>query len=435
MSDQPDLELEARLRRQFATAGLTPEEEAELSRLGRSIGGRDFARRRGLGFAAVPALAVAAAAAVFAGVLGFNAYRLATTPRGVPTGASPAAVPSASPAVAPSPTPDLAVMAAETPLQTVPSPGQALVVRSIREDGAELSSFKVPADATWLQVRSGRAYFVLGGRLQSNLADGSAHEDLGPMALGGFSSLVVSPDGQRWLWNVTQQNGNQITSAVHLAGRGVADRVVTSASETQTILKPVAWTAGGPVLVHSLLGIGGYILFHPWAGTADRLDVSTGARRPLTTNQAGSAANCEFDDLSADGTVACIAYDGQVRPLLRLIGPSGSPRDLVLPGGDRVAGIARFSPDGRTVAVSSSPQVGADQPQEQYHSYLVHVDSLAVETLGGPGLQVGAWLPDGHLALFEDDRTTPGRAGLYVWRAAGAPARISDFWRLDGVFG
>ena len=79
----------------------------------------------------------------------------------------------------------------------------------------------------------------------------------------------MSPDGKRWLWDTFDAN---LGSQVHLAGDGLAPRVVAQMQSGNASVHAYSWTAGGAFISHHPNGIGGYILFDGPFGPVDRLD-------------------------------------------------------------------------------------------------------------------------------------------------------------------
>ncbi len=93
---------------------------------------------------------------------------------------------------------------------------------------------------------------VLKGLTPSNTV-----ETLGPLAGYTAGPVIVSPDGQHWMWSSSSPSGTRTNSKLMLATRGAPDRVVAQETSEQNHLQPLRWTATGPTYDRIPTGIGG----------------------------------------------------------------------------------------------------------------------------------------------------------------------------------
>src|SRR6266853_3047722 len=235
----------------------------------------------------------------------------------------------------------------------------ATSVRLMRPDGKEVDRLTVKQGTRVARAAGGRV-FVLGetGALKAIHRDGSV-EDLGSLGVGPPTGFVVSPDGKRWLWSTLE--GNQL-SQVHLAGDGLAPRVVAQIQSGNTSVRAYSWTAGGGFISHQPNGIGGYILFDASLGPADRLDPDKYSTTPVQTG------NCMFSDMAGDQTVACFPPGSDPNsPAISVMRKDGTTKTLQL-AMPRFAqeGDAFFSRDGSRLSVAGAANAGTNNQPEQY---------------------------------------------------------------------
>src|SRR4029077_3777961 len=206
---------------------------------------------------------------------------------------TPGASPNSTSVASPSPSPVLIVVAEEPPTGYLTGP---TTVRLMRPDGKEVDRLSVEQKSRVARA-AGARIFVIGdlGSLKAIHRDGSV-ENLGSLGSTPPSGFVVSPDGKRWLWDTSDAN---MGSQVHLAGEGLAPRVVAQMPSGNASVHAYSWTAAGAFISHQPNGIGGYILFDSPFGPVDRMDPDKYTTTPVQTG------NCIFSDMAGDGSVAC----------------------------------------------------------------------------------------------------------------------------------
>jgi hypothetical protein len=192
----------------------------------------------------------------------------------------------------------------------------------------------------------------------------------------------------------------------------------------------VAWTAGGAVVADEPVGIGGYILFRRTFGATSLIDVDSGALRPLT------GADCAFNDLAADGAVACIV-DGREGPntggpvRLRIRPSAGPAVEVRLPSGVQQAGAAYFSPGGPWMTLASSPATAA--ADEPVTDELVDRHDGSVHPLPVSGLIPVGWLPGDRILADRPSGIQGGDPGTWMIVPAAGATRLSTAATAVGV--
>jgi hypothetical protein len=259
-------------------------------------------------------------------------------------GNSVSSTPSPRPTASPTPT-------SGPPLLVVADPSDyafagAITVRFYWLDGTEVSHVMLPASTQVVAARGARVFVLSNGKLRGLHRDGSFEElaDLGKSGGG----VTPSPDGTRWLWStdVSNAGSSTITSAIHLAGDGLKDRVIITNTEGAHVLRPYEWTNVGAFLAHTVQGIGAYVPFGLPLGPVDRLNVETATATPIANSD-----TCQFSDMSADGTIACFPSHSTVR----LAYPDGHVTDIPLSTPRfESSGDAFFSLDGRHLTVAGA---------------------------------------------------------------------------------
>jgi hypothetical protein len=318
---------------------------------------------------------------------------------------------------------------------TIPGPGgnaAPTTVKLIHPDGTVANSLNVKAGVELLRAAGSRIFIKEPGALKAIHADGSV-EDLGPIddQIFGFAA---SPDGSRWMWGTIDSN-NQ--GQVHVAGTGIAPRVVAQSHQDAVSIQPFSWTPVAPFLVHAKVGIGGYILFSPANGPVEKLDSTS-----LTPTAMPQTDRCAFSDMARDGTIACFSGTGQQSRGLNLIAADGKTTTIQL-AVPRFAqdGDAYFSPDGKQVTVAGAESVGNAEPAqpERYGTDLILVKDASIQrlTLDGvrlaPYLQAQSWLDDGSLVVWRPDKAAGGPPGIFVVSPSGAARQISQGGFAVGV--
>ena len=345
---------------------------------------------------------------------------------GLPNG-SPTPSPSVQPgtpspsASATSPTSPLAgvvIVIAEP--QAFPLPGQVITVRLLRPDGTERNHFIVP-DGYSVVAASGSRIFILGQGLLKALGPDGVSADLG--ALGSDTQgVVVSPDGNRWLWSSARFGYDTISSAVHLGGIATAPKIVEQSTEVARALRPFAWTSRGVFIEHGAVGIGGYILFSPATGAVDRLDADRQTVAPLART-----GDCAFSDLSSDGTIAC--FPSSDLHSLALLFADGHRLSVSLSGSRfNLVGDAYFGPMVGTLVVAGASGVGAAGLPEEFETDLVNESDGSRRPFGPagvrPAMRAASWLPDGSLVVWRPKGASGGDPGIYILDSSGRGAEI-----------
>lgn len=360
-----------------------------------------------------------------AGVLGVAGLAGGCGPRGTTV-----VTPAVAPATPPGPASQL-VAVLDRPLGTVSN-----TLRLVDSAANVAATVPVPADAEAMSAAGEHVLIAGGGRLSVIGRNGSVQQlasipdDTATDTIAGF---IASPDGHRWLWTSVSQSPDGVAhSRLHLGGDGIATTLLADRFATGRVLRPVAWTRGGPVVADEPLGIGGYILFRREFGPTMLVDTSSGALRPLT------GADCALSDLSSDGTVACVR-EGREGPnhsgtvTLRVIGPDGRARDVSLPLGTAQAGAAFFSADAGRLSLARSPALG-DGPVS-IETDTVDVASGTRQRLGPAGLTPCGWLADGRLLETRSTGTAGGDPGTYAVAADGSALQLAGGSTVVGLLG
>jgi hypothetical protein len=297
-------------------------------------------------------------------------------------------------------------------------------VRLMRPDGTEADRVTIKQGVADVPRAAGSRIFVIdqNGGLKAVHRDGSV-EDLGSLGSGPPNSFTVSPDGRRWMWGTFEGQ----TSQVHVAGDGLAARVVAEEHKDARAIMAYAWTPAGAFIVDSPVGIGGYILFNPALGPVQRVDLSSYQATPVPHTD-----GCAFSDMSRDGTIACFPTGGsQNSRSLSLIAANGSTKtvQLAMP---RFAqdGDAYFTRDGSRLTVAGATGAGANGQSEQYGTDLVRSSDGSITRLSIAGvrpaerMQAATWLDDGSLIVYRPDGAAGGPAAVYVVGPSGSVTQL-----------
>lgn len=323
---------------------------------------------------------------------------------------------ASSSAAAPSASPVLVVVAEEPTTGYLTGP---TTVRLMRPDGKEADRLTVKPKSRVARAAGGRI-FVLGedGSLKAIHRDGSV-EDLGSLGSSPPSGFVVSPDGKRWLWSRYDANG--LSQVVHLAGDGLAARVVAQSQSIDKSVRAYSWTTAGAFISHQPNGIGGYILFDSPFGPVDRMDPDKYSTTPVQTG------NCVFSDMAADGTVACFSGGSdQNSRAISVIKKDGTSTTLQL-ARPRFSqeGDSFFSRDGRLLSVGGAANAGTYGQPEQFGTDVITTTDGSIKRLAIDGvrpsdqMQGQAWLADGSLVVFRPDGAAGGPAGVFLVGPSG----------------
>jgi hypothetical protein len=301
------------------------------------------------------------------------------------------------------------------------------VVRFFNLSGQEVNHLTLPGDSQIIAVAGSRVFVsTQSGQLSALHRDGSS-ESLGVIDAG--APFVASPDGKRWVWATSTTQASQVASAIHLAGDGVAPRVIETASENYRSLRPYAWTKVGLFVEHGAMGIGGYIPYLPATGAVDEVNLATNGVKPI----AGSD-RCQFSDMAEDGTIACLP--GQ--HTLRLAYPNGRNTDIsLLTPRFNLSGDAYFSPDGQQLTVAGAVGVGF-QAGEQYATDLVATSDASISRISLVGVRPASfmrsacWLPDGSLITYRPDNSADPQ-GTFIYHASRSSTMITKSGMPLGV--
>jgi hypothetical protein len=322
------------------------------------------------------------------------------------------------------------IVVAEEPAagyQSAPTP-----VRLMRPDGKEVDRLTVKQGARVARA-AGARIFVVGddGSLKAIHRDGSV-ENLGSLGDRAPYGFMVSPDGTRWMWRTNSGQAAQI----HLAGNGLASRVVAESNENAHAIQTYSWTPAGAFLVYAPDGIGGYILFNPALGPVKKVDLARFTAAPVAHTD-----SCQFSDMSRDGTIACFPRGGaQNSRSLSLIAPDGKATTIALamPRFTQY-GDAFFSPDGRQLTVAGATSVGSDNQPEQYGTDLVKTSDASIGRLSIDGvrlndaIQAQAWLADGSLVVWRPEGAVGGAPGVFLVGAGGKVTQLGGRGTPIGV--
>jgi hypothetical protein len=341
---------------------------------------------------------------------------------------TPGASPNSTSAASPSPSPVLIVVAEEPPTGYLTGP---TTVRLMRPDGKEVDRLTVKQKSRVARAAGGRI-FVLGeeGSLKAIHRDGSV-EGLGSLGSSPPSGFVVSPDGKRWLWDTFDAS---LGSQVHLAGDGLAPRVVAQMQSGNASVRAYSWTAGGAFISHHPNGIGGYILFDGPFGPADRLDPDKYTTTPVQTG------NCIFSDMAGDGSVACFPAGDQNSRAISILRKDGTTKTIQL-AMPRFAqeGDAFFSRDGQMLSVGGGANAGTNGQPEQYGADVITTKDGSIKRLAIDGvrpsdqMQGQAWLDDSSLVVFRPDGAAGGSAGVFLVGPGGKVTQLGGRGTPIGV--
>ena len=375
---------------------------------------------------AVPAAAAAAIAAILIFGHGPSANKL-VQPAGSPA-PNASAVPSASPSAAALQT---VIIESSTPANAV----GPVTVHWVTTSGTEVATRQLPANEAVLGAGGSHVLiYRTDGHVLDLHMDGTS-QDVGSgmptsTAPGPASVPVralVSPDGTQWIWgeSVIPPSGNGVTSKITLAGIGARARTAAQAVEDMHALEPYRWALANPLISHSAIGVGGYILFNIAYGQVDQLDLATGQQTPVGTADSGAV------DLSGSGAKAYTRGGGaQGTPrILTVNGPGLQGLSATLPA-TGLAGGLMFDAGSSHLAFATSPANGP--PREQFETDIIDLQSGARTKFGPADLQPATWLPDGRLVEFRNN-LSGGVPGTYVVSLDRGAANISPYDTVVGV--
>jgi hypothetical protein len=297
-------------------------------------------------------------------------------------------------------------------------------------DGGQVAHVTLPQSAEpWPGVGGGMLTFVDQGQLKG-LTAGGVVETLGPVAGYNGGPVVVSPDGQHWMWGTSSFSNGSTNSKLMLGGRGSPDRVISEETSQQRHFEPYRWTSAGPTYQNAAIGIGGYILFGGATGPSWRFDVDTGK---VTSVLAGTS--CMLADLAQDGTIACIGTNFT----LDVLSPTGHVVEVALPkpAFTQRGAVSFASGTATTLVIGGATSAGSEGNPERYVTDLLDIGSGALRPLGPAGLRPADgpwnWLPDGSLLTYRPARAFGGDPGVYVVQPDGSARKILSSGTALGV--
>ncbi|MGB2938706.1 MAG: hypothetical protein WBD38_00195 [Candidatus Dormiibacterota bacterium] len=442
MNDSEMFDLEGRLRAAETGTDETQSLGRVRSRMSRYVQGGGEARRsrhfwsgRMTAFAVV-GLPVAAAAAIAAAVL-LGAPRNVgqLQPAGSP-GASPAATPaveaSASPAASPS-APRTALVEVSTPANQV----GPQTVHWVGTDGQEVASRQLPANEAALGSGGSRVLVYRNdGHVLELHTDGST-TDLGSgmptTSAPGPTSVpvraLVSPDGLQWIWSTMTNSQSSFTSHIWLGKDGQAPRELIKVTEDNRALQPYSWTLANPLITHSAVGVGGYILFNQLHGPAYQLDLSSGKTTSVGPPNNGAGGNpASAVDLAGNGAVAYAQTQGS-QGFVVVNGPGQRGLSANVPASNQTGGLV-FDTGSNHIVYCTSPAAGP--PHEKFATHIIDLNSGAQQTFGPADLRPAAWAPDGRLVEFRTTSDGDGVAGTYLVSLDGKASKVSSFSQFIG---
>jgi hypothetical protein len=337
---------------------------------------------------------------------------------------------SSSPAPSATPAPDVAGAATSSgspgSLIAVVVEGSPTTLHLVTLEGRDVARTSVPSFASVTGVGGDMATFVVGDQLKA-LRPTGAIETLGRLPGYSAGKVIVSPDGQQWMWSVYSTSGSSVNSKLMLGTRGGADRTIAEQTTTTEprILQPYRWGPAGPVYQSSAMGLGGYILFGEFTtGPTWRVDPATGQTATLLAGN-----SCTLADLAPDGTIACFEQPGG--GLLNVLSPGGHVVQVPLPKpAFTQAGAVSFKPGSKagTLVIGGATSAGANGGREQYEMDLIDAGARSLHRLGPAGLRPGdgpwTWLADGSLISYRPARALGGDPGIYLISPGGNARKV-----------
>jgi len=378
-------------------------------------------------FAAVafPAAAAAAIAAILIFGHGPSANNV-VQPAGSP-GSNASPRPTTNPTAAAMQT---VIVEASTPANLV---GPA-TVHWITTNGTELASRQLPDNEAVLGAGGSHVLvYRTDGHVLDLHMDGTS-QDVGSgmptsTAPGPASVPVralVSPDGRQWIWGqIVTQSGNSVTSKIWLDGIGTNARTMAQAAEDNHALEPYRWALANPLVSHSAIGVGGYILFNTAYGQVDELDLATGKQTPI------GPADASAVDLATNGAKTYIEVNpGTTTKLLTVNGPGLRGLSATLPATGQAGGVM-FDAGSNHLVFATSPANGPGH--EHFETDMIDLISGARTKLGPADLRPATWLPDGRLVEFRTSSDGDGVPGTYLVSLDGGATNISPYDTVVGV--
>jgi hypothetical protein len=293
-------------------------------------------------------------------------------------------------------------------------------------EGSQVAHVTLPQSTyPWAAVGGDMLTFVDQNQLKGLTPSGTV-ETLGPITGYSGGAVVVSPDGQHWMWSTMSGT----TSRLMLGGRGSPDRVIARETTEQSHLVPYRWTSAGPTYVNIPMGIGGYILFGFGGNPSWRFDAGTGQVTSLLAR-----TSCVLGDLAQDGTIACL---GTTNSTLDVVRPNGDSVEITLPRPNFTQrGAVTFAPGSTATTLVVGGAASAGPPTERYETDLLDIGSRTLKPFGPAGLRPAegpwVWLPDGSLLSYRPARASGGDPGVYVVAPDGSARKVLSSGTALGV--
>ena len=220
---------------------------------------------------------------------------------------------------------------------------------------------------------------------------------------------IVSPDGNQWIWAkmISTSPQGTVHSQIWLSGVGQTPRVVADATETAHALEPRSWNLGNPLISHSAIGVGGYLLFDDYSfGVVDQLDLASGKQTPV------GPADASVVEVARNGAAGYIQNH-----MLIVNGPGLRGLSFNLPTSGLAGGVL-FDPASSHLVFATSPALG---PQgEQIETDIIDLNTGARAKYGPPGISPKGWTPDGRLIAVRPQGAAGGPAGTFLISISGS---------------
>ncbi len=307
-------------------------------------------------------------------------------------------------------------------------------VHWITLDGTEIAMHRLPADEAVLGAAGAHVLVYRGDGHVLDLHQDGSDTDVGQgmpaTTARGATTLPVrvriSPDGTEWMWGqIISQASGHVTSTLTIAGIGTAAHVVAEATEDGHALAPYRWTLADPLIAHSAVGVGGYLLFDDAFGQVDRLNLTTRAQTPV------GPASPEAVDLAGNQAAANIAINaGTTTKLLTVSGPGQRGLSATLPASGEAGGLM-FDPSSSHLVFASSPANGPGH--EHFETDILDLNTGARSKFGPADLRPATWVPDGRLVEYRTSSDGDGVPGTYLVSLDGAAVKISSYSTIAGV--